>query len=377
MNTPQNEPLAHSNTFTSCIYTLTVLALLYTAYLAQNILLLLLVVGLVSLLLSPGMRVLERLKIPRVIGATILLSAIVVPTGFFGSQLQEPLVRWAQSLPQLSSEVTNKIEAFNQAIENNTASEPKQNAEKQSGSRWFSWFERSAKEELPKQSEDSGMIRTRLKESLFTVASNFIVFAPLVAVQLLTALVLILFTLVYSPAIFKHYVALFVAKDKRKRVHDLALNLQKQLSRYILTVSMVNIGLGIVAFLALYIIGFKDALLIGVLVGLFNFIPYIGPVIALCLISAGAYAQWGIDINVLFCVSAVLAINIIESQFVTPMVLAQKMRINPFIIILWLLLCGWMWGLVGVLIAVPLIVCIKLVLSQIEATKKWESLLAT
>lgn len=201
--------------------------------------------------------------------------------------------------------------------------------------------------------------------------------APFVLIQVLTTLVLILFTLVYSPALFKHYVSLFVKEEKQKRVHFLALNAQKQLSRYILTVSVVNLGLGIAAFGVLKALGFQDAILIGSIVGLMNFIPYVGPLIALTFITIGGYVQWGADINLLFCLGGVLALNVIESQFVTPMVLAQKMRINPFVIILWLLFCSWMWGLIGVLIAVPLIVCIKLLLRQFESTKKWVALLAT
>ena len=377
MTCEPNQTLLSQKAYKACIYTLTGLAVLYTAYLAQNIVLLLLVVGLVSLLLSPGMRVLERMHVPRVIGATLLLCATVLPAGIFATQLPEPLSRWAQSLPQLSTHVSNQIEAINKAIETNTTAVQAKSAEQEPTSSWFGWFKRSQEVEAPIESEDVGEIRTRIKESLFTVASDFIVFAPLVAIQFLTAMVLILFTLVYAPAIFRHYVTLFISEEKRKHVHGLALGLQKQLSRYILSVSIVNFCLGFCAFIVLYFLGLEDALLIGVVIGLLNFIPYVGPLIALLFISAGAYVQWGIDINVLICIGAVLMLNVLESQFVTPMVLAQQMRINPFIIILWLLFCGWMWGLVGVLIAVPLVVCIKLMLSQFESAKKWVELMAT
>lgn len=363
--------------YSLCIYVLTALAMLYTAHIAQDIVLLILVAGLTSLLLSPGMRMLERLLIPRVLGASLLLSAIVLPASLFATQLQEPIARWAKVLPELSIQVTEQIQAFNEAIETTaTIKQPEPLIEEETGG-WFSWFESSPEAAVVELPNDSDMIQTKLKESLFSVVSDFLSSTPFAIIQFLTTIVLILFTLVYSPALFKQYVSLFIKEEKQNNVHRLALNAQKQLSRYIRTVSVINLSLGLSAFLFLHIIGFKDALLLGSLIGFLNFIPYVGPLIALGLIFIGGYVQWGIDINILVCMGGVLALNILESQFVTPMALAQQMKINPFVIILWLLFCGWMWGLIGVLIAVPLIVCIKLMLSQFPGGKKWAELVAT
>jgi len=142
-------------------------------------------------------------------------------------------------------------------------------------------------------------------------------------------------------------------------------------------VSLINTCLAIVFVIFLYTMNFQDALIIGVIGGLLNFIPFVGPLLALTLMGLGSFVQWGFDINFFIVVSGVLLISTIESQFVTPLVLAKRMRINPFIIVLWLLLAGWLWGLVGVIIAVPILVCIKLLLEQSESTKRWVAFLAT
>lgn len=360
-----------------CIYILTALAILYTAHLAQDIILLLLVAGLTSLLLSPGMRMLERLLIPRVLGASLLLSAIVLPTSIFVNQLQEPITRWGAVLPELSMQVTEQIQALNKAIETTaTVKQSEPLIEEEEGG-WFSWFKSSPEPPVVAANNDSDMIQTKIKESLFSVVSDFLVSTPFAIIQFLTTIILILFTLVYSPAIFKQYVSLFIEEENQNNVHRLALRAQKQLSRYIVTISAVNFILGLSAFLILHLLGFKDALLLGSLIGFLNFIPYVGPLIGLSLIFIGGYVQWGIDINLFVCMGGILALNVLESQFITPMALAQQMKINPFVIILWLLFCGWMWGLLGVLIAVPLIVCIKLMLSQFAGTRKWAELVAT
>jgi predicted PurR-regulated permease PerM len=68
-------------------------------------------------------------------------------------------------------------------------------------------------------------------------------------------------------------------------------------------------------------------------------------------------------------VAAYLTLNLIESQLVTPTLLGRTMKINPLVVMLWLLICAWLWGVVGVLLSVPLLVCIKLTLSHLGIWK--------
>jgi predicted PurR-regulated permease PerM len=70
-------------------------------------------------------------------------------------------------------------------------------------------------------------------------------------------------------------------------------------------------------------------------------------------------------------------VNLLEAQFITPTVLGRHMQLNPLILILWLLIWGWLWGAAGVLIAVPLLVCIKLAAGQLNILSKWVKLIET
>ncbi|MBU2894630.1 AI-2E family transporter [Colwellia sp. D2M02] len=368
------EPFERKTSINSiCIYTLTVLAIFYTAYLAQDLILLLLVAGLISLLLSPGVKALERLFIPRVLGSTLLLSCLLLPSAALIIQLEEPVTKWTKLLPELSVHVSETLEELNRAIDKKSTPDNIESQEVKKS--WFSWFEDEPKVNSQPQKTDT--IHTQLKASLFSLATDFMVLAPLALIQLLTTIILILFTLVYSPKLFRQYVKLFVTEKRQRNVFKFALNMQQKLSRYILTVSVINIGLSLAAIIIFTTMGLEDALLWGLIVGFVNFIPFVGPSFALAAIAIAGSVQWGVDIKVLLTLSGVLALNILESQLITPLVLAKNMRINPFIIIIWLLITGWLWGLTGLLIAVPLLVCIKLVLAQFKSTSKWVKFLAT
>ncbi|WP_426359312.1 AI-2E family transporter [Pseudocolwellia sp. HL-MZ19] len=365
-NKPVNKSLV-------CTVTLTVLAVLYTAYFAQELILLLVASALISLLLSSGVNALERLYVPRVLGAIFLLSCLIVPTSALVVQLEEPVTKWTKMLPQISTHISEKLDKYQNIIDTKSA-DIVDNTNDTSNS-WFSWFKEKPK--IDKNSENKSLIQTRLKESLFSFAAEFMVLAPFALIQLITAIILILFTLVYSPKLFRHYVQLFVIESRQKKAFKFVLDVQQQLSRYILTVSLINLFLSLIATILFTFMGLEDALLWGLIVGFVNFIPFVGPAFALGALTLASSVQWGIDIKVLIVVGGVLSLNVLESQFITPLVLSKNMRINPFIIIVWLLIVGWLWGLIGLLIAVPLLVCIKLILTLSDRTLSWVRFLET
>jgi predicted PurR-regulated permease PerM len=376
MSDTQNLPqLTKQSSFTAltkrsiAVNVLTVLAILYTLYFAQTLFVPLVVTFLLALLLSPLVAFLKRAHVPRIISAIVLITLLFAPFSFLGVQLAQPVQKWAQLLPELSNVLDEQLDSLNSAIQNSDK-ELKTPAAKEesSGFSFFGWFD---DEPVKPQEDEQNMVTERIKQGGLEVLVNMLAAAPLAIAQLLTGLVLILFLLIFGPDLFQAYVAGLADKDKKAQALRLASGIQNELSRYIGTISLINAGLGACTAIALKILGVEDALLWGVLAALLNFIPYVGSVIGFGILSLAGLTQYGMQGLALGPPLTYLVLNLIESQYVTPTVLGRKMRLNPLVVVLWLVIWGWLWGAFGVLLAVPLLVCIKLIIGQLGIWSQW------
>lgn len=348
---------------------LLVLAIIYTLYFAQSLILLFLLTALVALLLNPLVLFLKRLFIPRAVSAVVLLTLLVMPFSFLSVELAEPAQKWAKLVPKLSVHLNDQIDVFSKKFKLHEETEREQLKQNDTlmdeGFDWFGWFSKDTAEQVAPSVADSNIVADRLKERSMGVAINLLSATPMIIAQVLSCFILILFLLIFSPALFDAFIQSLPSAEKKQRAVRLVGAIQKELSRYIMTVSAINVGLGMATAGALHLIGMDDALLWGVLVGLLNFMPYLGAAIGSVILILASVVQFGLGWGVLMPVGIYLALNLIESQFITPTILGRRMNINPLVVMLWLLTCAWLWGVVGVLLSVPLLVCIKLILVQL------------
>ena len=140
-----------------------------------------------------------------------------------------------------------------------------------------------------------------------------------------------------------------------------------------LTITVINIALGLLLTGALYWLGLDiaDALLWGTVAALLNFAPYVGPltgVLALGVVGVVAFDDPG---RMLLPPAIFLGLHALESQVITPIVLGRRLAISPLVMLLWLMLWGWMWGIAGLLLAVPMLVCFKILTERVEGWEGW------
>lgn len=347
------------------------LAMLYTLYFAKTLLVPIVVALLLTLLLIPAVNFFRRYHIPRAVSAILLLCAIAVPFTILGMELAGPLQKWAQRLPELSATFTQQIDTMTSAW--NVAPEEEEDPSRAFFSRLFGGDD-EAEDELV---QDNNAVTERITQGGIELMIYMLAATPIFLAQLVTCLTLTIFLLVFGARLFDSAIRYMPQVSDKDAAHSLIDTIERELSRYILTVSTINALLGLSTAGALWLIGVEDALLWGVLVGLLNFAPYVGMFIGLSLLSLAGLAQYGFVAFAMVPALVYFVINGIEAQFVTPTVLGKHMRLNPLVLMIWLIIWAWLWGVVGVLLAVPLLVCIKLAASQLNVPGHWIRIIET
>jgi predicted PurR-regulated permease PerM len=142
-------------------------------------------------------------------------------------------------------------------------------------------------------------------------------------------------------------------------------DVEVKVSRFLMSVTFINICVGTAVSIAMTVIGMPSPVLWGAMAAVFNYIPYVGQaVMVVVLVSVGFGTQTGLE-HILLPVACYLVINFIEGQIVTPQFIGRTMTLNPFLIFLSITFWLWAWGPVGGLVAVPSLLVMQSVLTNI------------
>ena len=115
----------------------------------------------------------------------------------------------------------------------------------------------------------------------------------------------------------------------------------------------------------------QQALLWGTVAAFLNFAPYVGPMICFGVMLLVGFTSFKGVFQALLPPAIYLGLHVLEGEIVTPIILGRRMAISPLILILALMALGWLWGLAGLLLAVPMMVCVKIVLSKVDSLSVW------
>jgi len=358
---PVPTPVTPRPRASTAIIVLATLAVLATLWAAQTVILPILLAVFFALVGNPVLRALRRLWIPRFVGALLVLSLGIAGAGALGLQLYGPASEWVQQAPKTLRTLAPRLKAMTQPV--HQASQ--------------------AAESFARATEDRPQRRVQLVQIQDNSSWRTIVATPKMLASVLAVVLLTFFFMVYGENLQKNAIAMLPDRQRRKLTVDIMQSIEREISRYVLTISIINTLLGAVfaGVLVWMKLPLQDALLWGTVVALLNFAPYVGPLIGVLLMLLMGFVSYeGTWPNAAWApvipAAVYLLLHTIEGQFVTPIVLGRRMAISPLMLILALMLFGWMWGIVGLLLAVPLIVCVKLVLARVEGFEGWARLLA-
>jgi predicted PurR-regulated permease PerM len=155
-------------------------------------------------------------------------------------------------------------------------------------------------------------------------------------------------------------------KDKRTAV-TIARETEAQISLYLFTTTLINVGVGVVTGIAMYLLGLPNAALWGVVAAVLNFIPYVGAVANTVLLALAAFIAFEDTGRALLVPGTFLALNLIESNLVTPMIYGNRMRLNTVALFIGLVFWWYIWGIPGAILAVPMMATLKIACDHIES----------
>jgi predicted PurR-regulated permease PerM len=350
---PQPPPRPRAPT---AMVVLATLAVGYTLWAAQAVLLPILLAMFFALVGNPILRGLRKLWIPRFVGALLLLLVGMAATVMLGRQLVVPAGDWMQQAPRELRLLTPKIKRMTEPMQQ--ANQAAQTFARATGSQ----------DKPPKVQ----VVTIQEADPWKSLTATPKMLASVLAVVLLT-----FFFMVFGENLQRNAIALLPTRQRKKITVEIMQAIEREISRYVLTITLINIALGMILAGALNWLGvdLPEALLWGTLAALLNFAPYVGPLIGVLLMLLMGFITYDEIGPSLLPAAIYLGLHTLEGQILTPIVLGRRMALSPLVLILALMLFGWLWGIIGLLLAVPLLVCVKLVLAKIEGMEGWARLL--
>lgn len=331
---------------------LLLLAILAALSLAQEVILPVVLAFILSQVFAPVVRGLKKIRIVEPIGAAFVVVGLLAAVGGGGYYLVEPAGEWVEMAPQVLRVLDKKVRRLRGSVDD----------------------VQTATDQVQKITEGMTGGGIVAKPATVTMAQPSVVrrlFAIVADVGLSTVstIVLLYFLLASGDLFLRKIIAVTPRLADKKRAVTIARQIEDEVSMYLFTVTCINITLGIAVGLAMYVLEVPNPILWGVMVGLFNFIPYLGDIASFGVLTVVGVLSFGEIWRGLLVPAVFYVLTATEGYFVTPMIVGKRMQLNPVVILVSILFWGWMWGVLGALLAVPILVVMKSVCDHVESVK--------
>jgi predicted PurR-regulated permease PerM len=317
-------------------------------YIASSIILPVVLAFVLNLLLQPAVRLLERLRLPRAIGALLAILLIIGALVGLVAALSVPAASWAKRLPEGIPRLEAHLVVLKGPIQ--------------------------ALQSVIQQAEQVADDPAQ-KGSSIAVRRDFgltgALFAGMRAVLdgLFTTVLVLYFLLVSGDTFLRRIVEILPNFGEKRQAVDISQQIQEDVSAYLVTITAMNAAVGIATAAAMYLCGLGDPLLWGATAFLLNYIPILGPLFGIVMfLLAGLLSFESLWLSLL-PPAIYFGIHLVEGETLTPMLLARRFTLNPVLVILSLLFWFWMWGVPGAVLAVPMLAIVKIISDRVRPLK--------
>jgi predicted PurR-regulated permease PerM len=347
VNKPPRPLAVRMATISRCLVLLSVLAVVAACYLAQEVIGTIMLALLFSLLFSPLVGAMQRLRLPRALASGLIVLAIIAL--FIGAlyALAQPAKDWIANAPAAIHSVSQRFKDFRAPVQE--AQKATQSLTDLTGS---------------PNSEQQVVVKDG-SNPLNALAAG----TPRV-LELIAATVLLLYFFLSSGDNFlRRLVEIAPGMTEKKIVVNIARDIQREISRYLQTITLINFGLGCATAIAMALLQVPNAILWGAMVFLFNFAPYVGASISAIVLATVGFSTFNNLGHAVAVPAAFLVLAFIEGQLVTPTIIGRRLAVNPVVVFVWLLIWGTLWGIIGILLAGPLLACFRIICQHTAALR--------
>jgi len=345
----------HPSASTVALVILTAIAILGVLYTAADIIVPFVLALVLNLLLSPAKRFLcNRLRLPAALASVLLIFALFSVVGAIATAISLPASNWVSRAPEALPKLQEKIGSLRQPLEyvENGYAKLGHLFEQQGGA------EEQNQQKTVAVQQSSGLGGVGL-----TVLANTRAFVG----QLFTIVALLFFLLWAGDTLLRSLVEIMPRFGQKRRVVEIADQVERSISGYLATITMMNAFVGLANGVSAWAFGLPDPLLWGTLAFLLNYIPILGPFVGMVVFFVVGLFTFSVLWWALVPPGVYLLIHILEGETITPMLVANRFTLNPVLVIVSLFFWDWMWGVIGALLAVPLLAICKILCDNIPA----------
>ncbi|KAA5533867.1 AI-2E family transporter [Paenimyroides baculatum] len=325
---------------------ISLIAIVFISIIGKSVLVPLVIGFLVSMLLLPLSNFQEKkLKFPRIVTSLVspilFFLAVLAVMYFIGTQMAQ----FTEDLPEFQQQIEklfHEVQVF--VYDKFGVSEQEQ----------INYIEKNAEEVLKR---GSGVLGTAVTSLTSMLASAMFIFLG------------IFFFLLYRSHLVKFLIWCFPPKDQTK-VKEVIVEIQSIIKQYIFGLLIQVVAVSGLMFIAYSIIGIKYALLFAVLCGVLNLIPYVGVFVATILAAIVTLAT-GEPIQALWVIVAVLVVNSIDGNIITPKIIGSKVALNSFVVLFGIVIAESIWGIAGMFLAIPVLAIFKIIFDNVEGLRPY------
>ena len=335
--------------------TLAILGLIAAVVLGRAFIMPVFMAFLLALTFSPIRRFLQRRRVPPPVSALFLVAALIAGVGALALVLSGPIQEYSAERETIARDLERKLRGVSDVIEK--VSEASDEMQDMAVGGTSDAREDDAGDATPQEVVVKGP----------SFLSRVLSTAPAIVGQIIFTLVLLFFLTASGDMFHEKLVQASPTFKDKKHAIQISYDIERKLSRYFLTITVINAGLGVAVGVVLWALEMPNPLLFGTLAFVLNYIPFLGAIVGVILTFVIGVISFDTVSSALLVAGAYLGLTALEGQLITPYAVGRSLKLNPVLVFLAVAFWGWAWSVIGMFIAVPALIVLRVFSDKIPA----------